>query len=228
MSGSSWWSKLWRALEPEPVRPPAVLPSEHTCVHEAGHYMAAWLFPGALRINELNVNKATLPDQWNGGLHMTNISKVTSAALFDKMLLTVSAGIVATTIHTHGRPYVEKYIASFPYNDKLLDSVGGQDDYEMMKTFAHEIAAPNGLDRTRVIWNAFQTIFVYLMDPAIWEAVKLIAAALKQHRELRMSHREIEKLLSKKIGLKKLKAVREAFVAYRYPLSGEKITRLII
>jgi hypothetical protein len=223
----SFWKKLYRFFKFGPPKYQGSPPSEHTCIHEAGHYMVAWLFPETLQISELNVNKLSLPDKWNGGLAMTNQATKITAAVIDKFLLTACGGMVANTIQTYGQAYVENHIAQFPYQHKLLDAEGGTDDYEMMKTYADDLASSNGLDRARVIWNAFQTIFIYMMQPAIWQAVTVIAKAASEHRELRMSNKEIGRLLRRKVGRKKLEEARAAFLTNRYPLSKNKITTLM-
>ena len=230
-----WWSKLWKALESSPPivpeKPlseiPRNVPSLHTCIHEAGHYMVAWLFPEKLRINEINADNSTFTDGRNGQLHITRLTDTASAGFFDQLMLTYCGGLCAAPIHSKGIEFVKANFWRFPRNTEGINVDGASGDYEEIQKLAFELADPNGLDKTRLMWNGFQYVFMYLMNPVIWQSIQVIAAAVQQKDSFRMSHAEIEKLLAKKIGLRKLKKERTDFLNIRYPLTLAKVQQLL-
>jgi hypothetical protein len=224
-----WWKKLINTLSSESEKEseqPAVLPSEHTCFHESGHYMVAWLFPEDIRINELNVNKTMLPGDWNGGILMTKISP-NSTAGFDQLMLAVSGGIAAATILSNGAEYVSANLSRFPRDTKGLDTFGGDGDYKAIKAFSTQVGFAFSIQPTYVMWTGFQLIFLYLMEPLIWQAVSLIAGTLKVSRHRRITHTEIEALLSKNLNVEELRKIATAYKNYRYPLTYDKLITLL-
>ncbi len=200
-----------------------------TCIHEAGHYMVARIFPEKIKINELNANSSELVEDMNGALNITDIGFETLDSC-DHIMLTAAGGLVANTINSRGKDYVENNLKKFPYNLAGLDRHGIGGDYELIQEFALKIAVYWRLTKNgyvKVQWNAIQFVFCYLMEEAVWETLLMLAHALHIKENYKLSPSEAEAVISLSPHLNGLGDVTKQYLSDRYPLTKDKALKLL-
>jgi hypothetical protein len=207
----------------------AIQPTMRTCIHEAGHYMVARLFPGNIRINILSANRDNLFDDMNGALHITRIGPETLNSC-DQLMLTAAGGLAANTISLRGKSYVVKHLSRFPLNTEGLDLDGTIGDYDLIQTCAMKISNDWGLNQegyVRVQWNAIQSVFCYLMEDAVWKAVQILAQDLYDNQQNTLTPTQAEQILLHHNLSPELDSLKIVYLAHRYPLTAMKQATLI-
>ncbi|MGF7036901.1 hypothetical protein [Mucilaginibacter lappiensis] len=214
---------------PQPEKPTVIRPTLYDCIHESGHYLVSLLFPNEIRINSLNLDKSQFKSEWNGQLHITRTTPYESTDDSEKLMLIFCAGMVATTIFSHGKSYVLANLSNFPRNPAMMHTNGGDDDNIAIRNLSATVGrdARFHLQGRWVMWNGYQAIFNYLMEPAVWSSVELIAQTLFESDAFKMSHDEIQALLADHGKLEELNGPTAAFLAARYPLTKTKLSQMI-
>lgn len=203
-------------------------PTRRTCIHEAGHYIVARMFPKSVRINNLSANKNSLPGDMNGALHITRIGN--SLTVFDNLMLAVSAGPAASTLQLRGAAYVKANLRRFPTDATGMDLEGAGGDMDIIRETRAIIADLwdfTNESHVYIQWNGFQFVFQFLMDNTVWNAVELLGKALYKEKNYQLTPANAEKLLKKHGLKKKLDAINKQFIARRYPLTNIGQIRLL-
>lgn len=204
-------------------------PTMRTCLHEAGHYLVARMFPTTIRINILSANKSQLEDGMNGALHITRLGRPTLNKL-DHLMLTAAGGIVANTVESQGKAYVLANIQRFPQDTTGLDLFGTTGDYKLIQQSARAIAQHWNFTNEgyiRVQWNGIQHVFLYLMEETIWNAVQVLGQALFDSEGNFLTRTQAEKVLKRAGLVSGLNSVRNDFIDSRYPLTATKQATLV-
>jgi len=228
-------AKVNRTLTPENKPVPAISeeklekPTMRTCIHEAGHYMIARMFPEKIRINELNANKSDLVGDMNGALNITDVGFATLNS-YDHIMLTAAGGLVANTISLRGKDYVTQNLSRFPFNLEGLDLFGTGGDYELIQEFASKIAVfwkytQNGY--VKVQWNAIQFVFCYLLEEVVWDTLLILSQGLYDSEHYKLSAQEAEVIVCSSPYFAELEKTEKEYFSDRYPLGRLKSIKLI-
>lgn len=195
-----------------------------TCYHEAGHYMAAWLFPQLLQVNYVTIDRKNIDPQYRGGVHMTKITPGHEHwQEAEKIMLVNVAGMAAATIHTHGLDYVQKKISLFPRDETLIDAHGGKVDHREAIGRAQAVALRLSIAPTWLYWQGLQFVCIALMEPAMWEALTLLAEHLYISPEKKLTEIQISVLFAQYLDLNVLAQTRLRVLNERYPLNPQKL-----
>ncbi|QEC75964.1 hypothetical protein [Mucilaginibacter ginsenosidivorax] len=198
-----------------------------TCYHEAGHYMAAWLFPQLLGVNYVTIDRKNIDPQYRGGVHMSKLTPGHETwQEAEKIMLVNVAGMAATTIYSHGSSYVRKKISLFPNDETLVDAHGGTDDYTAAIGNARTTLFHLRIDPARLYWQGFQFMCLALMNPVIWEALTLLAENLYTNEEKKLTEAQISALFASKLDVSTLAHARMEILNQRYPLNRQNLYRL--
>jgi len=159
-----------------------------------------------------------------GHLYVKRIGDVESVEESDMLMLIMQAGVAAATIYVRTPAWVHQNREFFPGNPSWMHYAGNEGDFELIMPRKVRLAREFSIDKETVLWNGFQNIYEYLLEPVVWQAVLVIASALNTATDLQLTGTQVSQILTEKYNLTSLDAIRDRFRVKRYPLTAERLS----